>query len=425
MSYIIDRRLNGKNKSAVNRSRFLKRYKSHVKKAIEHAISERSITDMDSGETVTIPKDDISEPRFNHGAGGKRQIVNPGNHEYVQGDRIDKPKGGQGGGSGEGQASNEGEGEDGFMFEITQEEFLEYMFDDLELPNLLKKKISNIETSSYDHAGIVTHGVPAKINILRTMRQATARRMALASAPKRKLKEVEAEIAALMDDEQSVERNGRLVELKEVADKLRKRIDKVPFIDTFDLRYNHHEQKPKPTSQAVMFCLMDVSGSMNQSMKDIAKRFFYLLYLFLNKNYKKIELVFIRHHTSAKEVDERDFFYSRETGGTIVSSALLLAESIMQARYSPSEWNIYMAQASDGDNWNDDSPYCGEILRERILPYVQYFSYVEIMARHHQAMWNEYQLLQEEFPESFAMQDIAEPGDIYPVFRKLFEKKAA
>lgn len=173
-----------------------------------------------------------------------------------------------------------------------------------------------------------------------------------------------------------------------------------------------------------MFCLMDVSGSMNQATKDIAKRFFILLYLFLQRNYEHTEVVFIRHHTSAKEVDEQEFFYSRETGGTIVSSALKLMKEIVDERYRAEEWNIYGAQASDGDNWNDDSSTCSELLMQSLLPKLQYYSYIEITPRDHQALWEEYQEVQENFPEVFAMQQIVEIGDIYPVFRELFHKKS-
>ncbi len=213
--------------------------------------------------------------------------------------------------------------------------------------------------------------------------------------------------------------------MREEIEKLKGRIERIPFIDTFDLRYNHHIKVPRPTSQAVMFCVMDVSGSMNQSMKDMAKRFFLLLYLFLKRNYKKIDVVFIRHHTSAREVEEEEFFYSRETGGTIVSSALKLMKEIMAARYPAEEWNIYGAQASDGDNWNDDSPLCQELLSGSIMPQVQYFAYIEITPREHQALWQAYEAVKHDWPSIFAMQQIVEAGDIYPVFRALFSRKKA
>ncbi|CAG0958664.1 partial hypothetical protein, partial [Anaerolineae bacterium] len=173
------------------------------------------------------------------------------------------------------------------------------------------------------------------------------------------------------------------------------------------------------------FCIMDVSGSMDEERKQIAKRFFMLLYLFLIRNYDHIELVFIRHHTVAKEVDEQDFFHSRESGGTVVSSALRLAEEIIKDRYSSDLWNIYCAQASDGDNWENDSPVCGELLTTAILPYVQYFAYIEITQGQPQNLWREYAKTLPYWPDRFAMQRIETLADIYPVFRELFRKKTA
>jgi uncharacterized sporulation protein YeaH/YhbH (DUF444 family) len=171
-----------------------------------------------------------------------------------------------------------------------------------------------------------------------------------------------------------------------------------------------------------MFCVMDVSGSMDEAKKEIAKRFFILLYLFLTRNYKKINLVFIRHHTVAKLVDEEEFFYSRETGGTVVSSALELAYQIIIEKYPTTDWNIYVAQASDGDNWNADSPKCQTILQEQIMPLVQYYAYVEILPRHHQSLWRAYGAVKDQYP-NFAMRSINEQKDIYPVFRDLFKRK--
>jgi uncharacterized sporulation protein YeaH/YhbH (DUF444 family) len=169
---------------------------------------------------------------------------------------------------------------------------------------------------------------------------------------------------------------------------------------------------------------MDVSGSMTQAHKDIGKRFFLLLYLFLERNYEKVELVFVRHHTVAKEVDEEEFFYSRETGGTIVSSALTLVNSIIEARYAPEQWNLYVAQASDGDNWDDDSSTCLELLNESLMCKLQYFTYVEITPHAHQALWEAYDTVRAAYPERFAMQQIVQAEDIYPVFRELFRQRA-
>ncbi|MGB2148156.1 MAG: YeaH/YhbH family protein, partial [Cobetia amphilecti] len=356
MSYFIDRRSNARNKSAVNRQRFIRRYRSHIKRAVEDAVNRRSITDMERGEEVSIPTRDISEPVFQHGQGGKRRVINPGNKEFVEGDRMRRPSGGGGGGgSGEGQASNQGEGEDDFAFTLSREEFLEFVFDGLELPHLERKQIADMEEVRPVRAGIARDGTPARINIVRSMRSAQARRIAMRSPIKRALKEA---VEALEQEERKdpVLRNKvRISELKAEIERLEARLKAVPFLDTYDLRYNHLINQPMPSNKAVMFCVMDVSGSMTQAHKDIGKRFFLLLYLFLERNYEKVELVFIRHHTAAKEVDEEEFFYSRETGGTIVSSALTLLDEVIESRYPAGEWNLYVAQASDGDNWDDDS----------------------------------------------------------------------
>ena len=178
---------------------------------------------------------------------------------------------------------------------------------------------------------------------------------------------------------------------------------------------------PVPTAKAVMFCLMDVSGSMDEARKDLSKRFFILLYLFLTRHYEKIDLVFIRHHTQAQEVDEENFFRARETGGTVVSSALVLMDEIIQQRYSASDWNIYGAQASDGDNWHHDSGRCRELLVDSLLPKCRYFAYVQV-AEEEQNLWEEYARLQST-ERAFAMRKVTEASQIYPVFRELFKRE--
>lgn len=420
MTQLIDRRQNAGKKSTVNRQRFLRRYKNQIKRAVSEAIGRRSITEIDKGEQITIPAKDISEPHFNRGQGGRIERVLPGNDTFLKGDRIKRPSSNGGDGGGGGEASNDGEGDDDFVFQLSREEFLELYFEDLELPDLVKKELARITTFKTIRGGVTTSGIPSNINIPRSMRQATGRRVALASPYKKQLKRIEQELTNLQA--QANPDKTEVARLHAEIDRLKKKMLAVPFIDTIDLRYNNRVRVPTPSTQAVMFCVMDVSGSMDEPKKDIAKRFFILLYLFLTKNYEKIELVFIRHHTSAKEVNEEDFFYSRETGGTVVSSALELLHQTIQARYPTNAWNIYVAQASDGDNWNADSPYCLELLKENIMPLLQYYAYIEIMPRHHQSLWEVYQQVQDSYP-NFAMENIDSVVDIYPVFRELFKRK--
>ena len=427
MSYIVDRRLNSKNKSTINRQRFLDRYKKHIKRAVSDAIDKRSITDIDSGEQITIPSEDLNEPLFHHGKGGIQERVLPGNKEFIEGDQIQRPQGGSGQGSGSG-ASDSGEGMDGFVFNISQDEFLNFLFEGLELPNLVKRQLSKDLDFKMRRAGISNEGNPGKMNIVRSARSASARRMALTGKKRKRLRELQAELEAFEVDAElnpSADLDLKIHALKNEIEELTRQIRRTPWIDDFDLKYNLHVKQPMPQSRAVMFCVMDVSGSMDQATKDTAKRFFLLLYLFLQRNYEHTEVVFIRHHTSAKEVDEQEFFYSRETGGTIVSSALKLTNEILEERYPSTHWNAYVAQASDGDNWNDDSSVCYKILKEMLLPKVQYFSYIEITNREHQSLWAAYERIKAEFPDFFAMEQLVDAQDIYPVFRHLFNKKVA
>jgi uncharacterized sporulation protein YeaH/YhbH (DUF444 family) len=417
MSQVIDRRLNGRNKSAVNRQRFIKRYKNQIKRAVGDAISGRSITDIDSGEKVGIPTKDISEPVFGHGNSGRRERVHPGNQDFVTGDQLERPP--AGGGKG-GKAGKDGGGEDDFVFNLSREEFLELFFEDLALPDLVKTQLARITEYKKVRAGHTSSGVPANIDVVRSLKGALARRIALGAPHRRRLHEVEAELETLQPHEDTDDPAVRRLERELVE--LKQRLERIPFIDTFDLRYSNRINEPKPSSQAVMFCLMDVSGSMDANRKDIAKRFFILLYLFLSRNYEHIEVVFIRHHTTAIEVDEHDFFHARETGGTVVSSALELTYDIIQQRYPTSDWNIYTAQASDGDNWTDDSPRCRDLLLAKLMPCMQYYAYVEIEARHPQNLWREYETVKGAW-DNFAMQRILGLEDIYPVFRELFKKQ--
>jgi len=414
---IIDRRQQGKQKSAVNRQRFLKRFRKHIKEAVTDAVNKRSITDMERGEEISIPKKDVSEPLFRQGKGGKQRRVLPGNKDFIRGDRIDRPKGGGGNG---GKASNQGEGMDEFVFELNQQEFLDFMFEDLELPNLVRKQLKDSDSYKLVKGGYTRDGIPARLNVVQSLRGAKARRIALGGAIRREIKALEAELESLADDDKSVERQ----EITEKLERARRRLNHIPFLDDFDLRYNNMIQQPTPTTSAVMFCIMDVSGSMTQDIKDLAKRFFVLLHLFLKRHYEKTEVVFIRHHTKADEVDEEEFFYSRETGGTVVSTALDLMNTIVRERYPTDSWNIYAAQASDGENWQDDSPKCRDLLVKSLLPLVQYFAYVEISSGEEQELWQTYSEILDAHSDRFAMSNVKEPADIFPVFRDLFERKS-
>ncbi|URI10144.1 YeaH/YhbH family protein [Aquincola tertiaricarbonis] len=423
LQQIIDRRLSGKNKSIGNRERFLRRYKTQIRDAVRRAVDQRGIRDIERSEDITIPKKDISEPVFGHGQGGKREMVHPGNQDYLRGDRIERPKGGGGGGSGSGQASDQGEGSDDFVFTLSKEEFMQVFFEDLALPHLVRTQLAETPEWKSHRAGFTSDGTPNNLHVVRSMRGAIGRRIAIGSESRRELRELEERLLQMKLDAAPGDAvaAAAIAEVEAQILELRTRLGRIPYLDPIDLRFRNRVRVPVPSSKAVMFCLMDVSGSMDESRKDLAKRFFILLYLFLTKHYEKIDLVFIRHHTQAQEVDEHNFFHATETGGTVVSSALVLMEEIIKARYNPSEWNIYGAQASDGDNWHHDSGRCRELLSEKLLPLVRYFAYVQV-AEEEQNLWEEYtQLAQSQ--RRFAMRKATDASQIYPVFRDLFKKE--
>ena len=423
LQQIIDRRLAGKNKSIGNRERFLRRYQGQVRDAVRRAVDKRGIREIEQGEDIHLPKRDINEPAFGHGTGGAREIVHPGNREYVRGDHIERPQGGSGRGSGQGQAGDSGEGEDDFVFHLTKEEFMQIFFDDLALPRMTRSELVETPEMKNQRAGYSNTGPPSNLSVIRSMRGAIGRRVAIGAGSRAELAALLARLAELPEVGADAAEVLAREELKAKIGVLRNRLEKIPYLDPIDLRFRNRVRLPVPTAKAVMFCLMDVSGSMDEARKDLSKRFFILLYLFLTRHYEKIDLVFIRHHTQAQEVDEENFFHARETGGTVVSSALVLMDEIISARYPPGDWNIYGAQASDGDNWHHDSGRCRELLTDSILPRCRYFAYVQV-AEEEQNLWEEYARLQTT-ERSFAMRKVTEAGQIYPVFRDLFKSEGA
>lgn len=425
--YIIDRRLNPGGKSLANRQRFLRRAKAQVQRAVRQSAGDRDIGDLERGGEVSIPVDGVREPSFRRsGEGGINDHILPGNKRFVEGDTIERPPSG-GGGSG---AGHDGDGEDDFRFVLTRDEFLDLFLDDLELPDLAKRRLATVEVQGMRRAGYSVTGSPVNLALLRSMRNALSRRIAMRRPKAQDLLQLKEKIAILEREGES----ARAAELRHELEQLQLRTRRFPYIDPIDLRYRRFEPVARPVAQAVMFCLMDVSGSMTEHMKDLAKRFYMLLYIFLTRRYKHVEIVFIRHTHEAKEVDEKTFFHSPETGGTVVSSALREMQRIVSERYSPDSWNIYAAQASDGDNSPNDGSVSAALLRDEILPLCQYYAYLEVgsdsdrmhagFINHKTSLWQTYEALQEE-GANIAMRKVNHRREIYPVFRDLFRRRDA
>jgi uncharacterized sporulation protein YeaH/YhbH (DUF444 family) len=418
---IIDRRKNPGGKSSGNRQKFLKRTKDEIRKSIHEKLGGRSIKGSSDDQDVTINRKGISEPSFGHKSdSGSRDIVLPGNEDFVEGDLLQKPQGGEGGGGSQG--SPDGEGEDDFQFALSNDEFVNILFEDLELPHMISKENKVVEKVEMHRSGFTNDGNPAQLNLEKSMINSMGRRIALQKPKMRKIRELE----ALLETEEDEDKR---LELEEEISSLRIRARAVAFIDPVDLRYNNFTTSPKPSSQAVVFFIMDVSASMTESHKDLAKRFFMMLNLFISRKYKRVDAVFIRHHTQAKECDEEEFFTGRESGGTVVSSAFELAKDIMSERYSPSEWNVYFAQASDGDNWSDDNGKLLEILQNDILPVSQFFSYIEVGEPRGMGMLGGFaHQLMEVYDnivgsnQNMVAERVQKPSDVYPIFRKIFAK---
>ncbi|MGA7996462.1 MAG: YeaH/YhbH family protein [Bradyrhizobium sp.] len=414
--HIIDRRLNPGSKSLENRQRFLRRAKALVQGAVKKSSQDRDIKDVLEGGEVSIPLDGMHEPRFRR-EGGTRDMVLPGNKKFVEGDML--PRSGESRRKATGPG--EGDSEDAFRFVLSRDEFVDLFLDDLELPDLAKRKLAEAESEGLRRAGYTTSGSPANLSVSRTVRLALARRVALRRPRPETIAQHEAELADC--DE------ARRAELLAEIDTLKAKIRRIPFIDPIDIRYRRFETVPKPVAQAVMFCLMDVSGSMSEHMKDLAKRFYMLLYVFLTRRYRHVEIVFIRHTDRAEEVDEDTFFHGPASGGTLVSSALEAMHEIVRSRFRPADWNIYAAQASDGDNSTSDSDAVSRLLTDKILPVSQFFAYLEVgeaggstFEMPDSSLWTLYQRLRTD-GAPLSIRKVSERSEIFPVFHDLFQRR--
>ncbi len=436
MANFIDRRLNPKGKSLANRQRFIRRARGEIKDAVQKSLKDRTVSDFAKNQKVSIPTKSTKEPRFRHDptAGGEHERVLPGNKDFIEGDQIKKPRQGEGQGRGK-DASTSGESEDDFSFTLSQDEILDLFFEDLELPNLVKTALKEIKVYSWRRAGMTTSGSPNQINLVRTMRNSFGRRLAMRRPKEEEIEALRQKVTELRcGATPNADNRAAIAELEEEIERLEHRRKWVPFLDPVDVRFNSFVREPVPTSQAVMFCLMDVSGSMGEREKDLAKRFFMLLHLFLKRRYERLDIVFIRHTHDAQEVDEHTFFYSRQSGGTIVSTALEEMKRIVHERYGTGEWNIYAAQASDGYTQTGDASRCVDLLNEDLMPICQYYAYIEILDEREMEvfsseesgaeLWRAYRTVAKDW-KNFATKRIAKPQDIFPVFRELFAKEGA
>lgn len=386
MATIIDK-TNVKSRSAPNRKAFIDRHRDVLKEHVDRLANakSRSIKDISKKRTITINKKTIDEPRIDYDrTTGSNEGIYTGNDQFVNGDKIPVDK--KGGGGGNGGAGNSSENsEDEFSFTLTKEEFLDIYLGNCGLPDMVKESLNRLQFTKLKRAGYSKEGSPCQLDVKKTFENAIARR-----------------IATKNDNETPA------------------------FLDDIDLRYRHFKEEVKPSKDAVMFCVMDVSASMTETMKEWAKKFFILLYLFLEREYKDITVIFIRHTTEAWEVDEQEFFYGKQSGGTQISSAYNLIDKIIKERYADDMTNLYIAQASDGDNWTGDNEVTSEVLLGSVLKHIQYLAYIEItdvrfVSRN---SWLSYMrsMLTPTY-KNIQGRQVCHEKDIFEVFQDLFKKR--
>lgn len=408
---VIDRRKNPKGKSLVNRQRFLERVRDVFKESQDDL--KKNLGDG-TDVNISVSKKQIKEPQFTYDRRtGIWDHILPGNKEYVPGDTVTKPpEGGSGRGN---EGSDSGGGEDDFRFIVSKEEYFNIIFEDLDLPDMVKKSQKKSRATSKVRAGYTPVGQESNLNVTRTLVSSIGRRISLKQPIREELDDLESQ------KEGKTEEEIQQLDL-EIEALLKKR--GIGFLENVDLRYNNFTTIQKPSTHAVMFCVMDVSGSMDEKKKTIAKKFFLLLYTFLKKKYKDIDIIFVSHTEVADEVSEEDFFYDPKTGGTIISSAFKVVSKIIAERYNVNETNIYLAQASDGDNFVHDNEMLAKILAV-MLPAFQMMTYIEISDSYgNSAVWNTMLTLSHRFDsQNLEMRKIKTEQDIIPAFRDIFKQK--
>jgi uncharacterized sporulation protein YeaH/YhbH (DUF444 family) len=407
MSIIIDRRKNNKKGSLSNRNRYIQRQQAEIRAKIYKSLKQNSILNTDLSIPVQVS---THEPTFHFESdSGVYDFVIPGNDEFMTGDVIKIKGQGQGQGGGNGEAGQGEDSEDGFMFNLTEDEYLDILFEGMELPNLEKVSSSNSDMVERHKAGFQNEG--SSLDLTATFKKSIMRRVALEAPLKKKLKELE-ELYALSPTE----------ELLEEINLVKYKLSMVLFIDDVDVRFKRYEDTPIPMSKMVIFFVLDVSGSVDEYAKERAKRFYLLTYLFLKRMYEKHEIVFITFTDSALEVDEEEFFRSMRSGGTLFSSGLSLNKQIIEERYPPSEWNIYTVFCTDGDNTLSDMEPSSKLFKE-VIDLNQLFIYGHLHTYNDSVFKSTQIKRQFEHLQNFDYIELKVVDDVLSEFRKVFGKK--
>jgi uncharacterized sporulation protein YeaH/YhbH (DUF444 family) len=431
--YVVDLSDVPSDRSLASEGRLARRLDREVQEALSKLFETRAVTDLTQTGAVTV-KVKLPEPSFIFdGETGAREHLIVGNPKFNVRDRIAMPPRRNGNGNG---GVGVGESEDEFVFEMPTDELERRLFADLELPDMARKQLVRVSETVIERAGFTSDGPPQRLDLVRSAVRATGRRKALHRPGILEINRLEDELQALRDEPETTANAHCIANLEHELAKKRARRATSPFLDKSDLRYRRSDNVELPVSQAVIFNMMDVSGSMSEHHKKLAKQFFWLLRRLIALEYKEVDIVWIKHTDVAQEVDEHNFFFSRESGGTVVASALEKMILIQKERYPLNLWNIYCCQATDGDVWRgyngsgDDGLESATLIEHTILPMVQYYAYVECWAddpgRGKKAittpLWEAYEGLITRSAK-FQMRRVHNPSQIYPVFANLFRER--
>ena len=379
-------------RSATDRRRHKEKIEKAIREGIHHVVADESIIGQDGKKKIRIPVKGIKEYRFVYGENDKNKKVGsaPGKN-IARGQQIGKADQQKKPGQGD-KAGNE-KGVEYYDVEITLEELAAYLFDSLELPDLERKHIQKIFEKKMQRHGYRSDGIRPRLDKKQTIKKKLKRKAA-----------------------------ARRVGTHEEGEE-----ERFPFHHD-DLRYRHIKPVMKTTSAAVIFFMMDISGSMGKEKKYLARSFFFLLYQFVRHRYENVEVVFVAHDTAAYEVNEKQFFTRGQGGGTIVSSGLEMVLDIIEKRFHPNSWNIYAFHCSDGDNWPSDMNK-SITLSEKLKDLSQLYSYCQIVPEDDRIRWarddentlaGAYNHLED---SSFKVVKIHQPADIWPAFKRLFGGK--
>ncbi|MCM8711437.1 sporulation protein YhbH [Clostridium sp. SYSU_GA19001] len=364
-----------------------RRHRQLVEKSIREnlgdILSEESIIGEGKNKKIKIPVRGLKEYQFIYGR--NTPGVGSGDGSEKRGDKIGSDKSQKGKGSG--SAGNE-EGEDIYETEVSIDDVLNYLMEDLELPDLDKKKFSEVlSDNATKKSGYQRHGINPRLAKKRTVIEKIKR-------------------------EQGKKRANREADIEE-------EIERFPFKED-DLRYHRVKKTMKREFNAVIFCIMDTSGSMDNTKKYLARSFFFVLSRFIRMKYTNVEIVFISHSTTAKEVNENEFFHKVESGGTYISSGYFKALEIIEERYSPSVWNIYTFNVSDGDNWTEDNERAVKAVKE-LIEVSNLVGYAEIMPSFYSAGLKE-RFSREITSKKFMSVSIKQKEDLWGALKGILRK---